>query len=110
MRGQPFLVGKGPAALALCGRAIWPGRELLALAVSWHFGITCPGPRVVAAQPYIAPGHAWAAVAPGGLPVSRKLPTAPRIGPRVLVEALGGALRSVEQPCGVSSECVGLST
>ena len=75
MRGQPFLVGKGPAALALCGRAIWPGRELLALAVSWHFGITCPGPRVVAAQPYIAPGHAWAAVAPGGLLGSRKLPT-----------------------------------
>ena len=50
-----------------------------------------------AAQASSAPGHAWAAIARRLGLGSRKLPTAPRIGPRVLVEALGGALRPVER-------------
>ena len=58
--------------------------------------VTCPGPRGLAAQPSIAPGHAWAAVACLGFVGSRKLPTAPPIGLGALAQALGVARAAAE--------------
>ena len=96
LRGQPFLVGKGPAPRAKC-RLV-----RLGCCVGKVVIVSVPSRMDVSWAPR-ARGAAFdcsrARMGCGCLPFvgSRKLPTAPRIGLRGLVEALGGALRPVER-------------
>jgi hypothetical protein len=65
--GSPSASGKGLLPWSNCAALFGLVAKLLALGVSCHLEWTCPGPRGIAAQPSIAPGHAWAAVGLGVL-------------------------------------------
>ena len=96
MRGQPFLVGTGPLARAICASLSWAGGCVAVVLASLPWGMDMSGaPRARGAAldwSRARMGCPCLAVFVG----SRKSPAAPRSCPRTLAQSLGGALRPVE--------------